>query len=301
VEAASQPRVFAFSVVAGGAGKTQGVVNTAVELANRGYRVLVWDMDPQRTASHILGYQDPPEPGEKGPKTIFDVLKGTAKLLEAVVPARYRIGDGEDDSAFRVIDNIELVHGTLEMADAEVTLGQDPAGVLWLQNVIDEQVPDGRWDAFVIDCGPTLGILLLSIAMINPEIVGCVADEFKYIIGLQDLETALEKGRRKFRRFGFRARVHHVLATNIPIKKDGSINRSGGAVTDDAMTAIRNHEEWSEMLLPIIRRNIRFKDTIVRQRPLRFLHPTNEALGDIASAVDALNMPRLNSTRRRKS
>ncbi|KMS74239.1 hypothetical protein ACM01_15090 [Streptomyces viridochromogenes] len=289
------PRIFASSVIAGGAGKTQATVNLAVEAAGRGWKVGVADFDPQRTASHILGYQDPPN----GQPTIFDVLQGNNRLEEAVVPARYRIGAGDKDSAFRNIPNLDLILGTPEMADAEVNLGLDPAGVLWLQNVLDEQMPEGRWDVLFFDCGPTLGILLLSIAMVGPEIIGCVADEFKYIIGLQDLEDTLERGRKKFRRFGFKTEVQHILATNIPLNAEGEVRRSGGAVTDDAMKAIRDNEDWNPMLLPIIRRKQRFKDTIVKQRPLRFLDPRNEALEDIAAVVDALGLKRLNSTRKR--
>ncbi|MEV0604579.1 ParA family protein [Streptomyces sp. NPDC050315] len=290
------PRMFAFSVIAGGAGKTQGVVNLAVEMAGRGHRVAVWDMDPQRTASHILGYQDPP----KGQPTIYDVLLGNNQLTEAVVPARHRVGEGDDEAAFREIPNLELILGTPDMANAEVTLGQDAGGVLWLQNVLDEQLPPGRWDVMLFDCGPTLGILLLSIAMVGPEIVGCIADEFKYIIGLQDLEETLDKGARKFRRFRFKTQVKHILATNIPLKADGSVNRGAGAVTDDAIKAVHGNEDWSPMLLPIVRRNIRFKDTIVKQKALRYLAPSCPALEDIAAVADALGVKRLNSTRKKR-
>ncbi|MFF0386842.1 ParA family protein [Streptomyces sp. NPDC004286] len=289
------PRIFACSVIAGGAGKTQDVINLAVEAALRGHSVAVGDFDPQRTASHILGYQDPP-PSQP---TIFDVLQGNCQLEEAVVPARYRIGEGEEDSAFRPIPNLDLILGTPQMADAEVNLGLDPGGVLWLQNVLDTQVPEGRWDIMLFDCGPTLGILLLSIAMTGPEVIGCVADEFKYIIGLQDLEDTLEKGARKFRRFGFKTEVQHILATNIPLDAKGNVRRSGGAVADDAIKAIRGNPDWEGKLLPIIRRKQRFKDTIVTQRPLRYLDPRNEALEDIAAVADALGIQRLNSTRRR--
>ncbi|MEV0186438.1 ParA family protein [Streptomyces sp. NPDC050625] len=292
---AGRPRMLACSVIAGGAGKTQGVINLAVEAAGRGHRVAVWDFDPQRTSSHILGYQDPP----KGQATIFDVLQGNSRLEEAVVRARYRVGEGADEGAFRTIKNLDVILGTPQMADAEVTLGLDPGGVLWLQNVLDEQLPEGRWDIMLFDCGPTLGILLLSIAMVGPEVVGCVGDEFKYIIGLQDLEETLDKGARKFRRFGFKTEVRHILATNIPLEANGEVRRSGGAVTDDAMRALRDNEDWAPLLLPFIRRQIRFKETIVKQRPLRFLDPANPALEDISAAADALGIDRLNSTRRR--
>ncbi|MCC9309973.1 ParA family protein [Kitasatospora sp. RB6PN24] len=296
IEVANERRIAA-SGQAGGAGKTQAMVNLAVELALRGYRVLVWDLDPQRSTSHIFGHQDP-MPGQP---TIFSVLCGENKLLEAVVPARYRIGEGDEDSAFRLIPGIDLVLGTPQMAEAEVTLGNDSSGVLWLDTVLDEQVPKGRWDVQLFDCGPTLGILLLSVALAVPEIIGCVNDEFKYVIGIQDLEATLAKGRRsRLKKFGFRAEMQHILATNIPISPTGEIDRSQGAVTDDVIEKINARADWQGKLLPIVRRSIRFKETIVRQKALRYHAPNNAALADIAAVADALGFPRLNSTRKKR-
>jgi cellulose biosynthesis protein BcsQ len=292
----SQPAAYAVSGQSGGAGKTQGVVNLSVELSNRGYRVLVWDVDPQRSTTHLLGYQDPPP----GSATLFDVLTGDRKLEEAIVPARYRIAPGPNNDAFRPIPNLDLVLGTPEMADAEVTLGNDPAGILWLQNLIDDDLPRSQWDAMLFDCGPTLGILLLSVVLVAPDVIGCVNDEYKYVIGLTDLENTLDKGRTKLRRLGFTARIRHILATNIPLDSKGNVDRTAGAITDDVIRTLRQHEEWGPRLLPLIRRSIRFKETIVRQRPLRFHAPTSPALLDLAAVADALGYPRRNSTRRQR-
>ncbi|MFB7674119.1 ParA family protein [Kitasatospora purpeofusca] len=293
---ADDPRLIAFSGMAGGAGKTQGVLNLGMELAQRGYRVLIFDLDPQRNASHVLGYQDP-RPGQA---TIFSVLTGDNKLVQAIVPARYRIGKGDDDKAFRLIDNLSLVLGTPEMSEAEVHLGNNAHGVLWLSGVMD-QLPPGQFDVVLFDCGPTLGILLLSVAIVVPEIVGCVNDEFKYIIGLQDLENSLAKGRTSpLSKFGFRAHMEHILATNIPLDVDGKVDRNQGAVTHDVIRTIEGREDWAPKLLPIVRRSIRFKETMVRQRVLRKHDPNNPALQDIAAVADALGFPRLNSTRRKR-
>ncbi|MGW4897382.1 ParA family protein [Kitasatospora sp. NPDC004240] len=289
------PRAYAFSGQSGGAGKTQGVVNLGVELANRGYRVLIWDIDPQRSASHLLGYQDPPP----GHATLFHVLTGDTKLLEAIVPARYRSAAGHTDDAFTVIPNLDLVLGTPEMADAEVTLGNDPAGILWLQNILDEQLPAHRWDVMLFDCGPTLGILLLSVVLVAPDVIGCVNDEYKYVIGLTDLETTLARGRTKLRRLGFQADITRILATNIPLDSHGNVDRKAGAITDDVIKTLRSHPDWAPRLLPLVRRSIRFKETIVKQRPLRFHAPTSPALEDLAAVAEALGYPRRNSTRRR--
>lgn len=150
----------------------------------------------------------------------------------------------------------------------------------------------------LFDCGPTLGILLLSVVLAAPHVIGCINDEYKYVIGLTDLETTLDRGRSKLRRLGFHAHIAHILATNIPLDTHGNVDRKAGAVTDDVIKAVRNHADWAPRLLPLIRRSIRFKETTVKQRPLRFHAPNCPSLDDLSAVADALGFPRRNSTRR---
>jgi chromosome partitioning protein len=281
------PTALSFSVRAGGAGKTQNVVNLGVALARRGYRVRVWDTDPQRNLSLILGYQFPP----KGQPSLFDVLTGDVGITDAIVPARYRIGEGEDDSAFETIPNLSLVLGTPKMGNAEVTLAHDPAGVMWLANV-RSTLPDDSADVDLVDCGPTIGVLQASIMVAFPDFVGCLYDEFKYIFGLRDLEDDLDTARRKLRLVGCTAQLRHILAVGIPIARDGSVNRRRGAITDDAIRYVRSDPDWGPILLPLVRQDIRVKDVVANQRALRFHAPMSPVLDDYELVADALGFPR---------
>ncbi len=98
-------RVLPFVNQKGGCGKTTCVVNVAGALAQRGWRVLVVDLDPQAHATLGLGCD-----GSQGPDA-FDLLAGTHALDSVVrkvgdglrlVPASRRLAEFEETSIRRL-------------------------------------------------------------------------------------------------------------------------------------------------------------------------------------------------------
>ncbi|MFD5610551.1 ParA family protein [Kitasatospora sp. NPDC127060] len=281
------PRRLAFGVRAGGAIKTHNVLNLGITLARRGFKLRLWDLDPQRTLSAILGYKEP-APGQM---TIFDVMIGKATLAQATVQARYRTGVGDEDDAFTIIPNLYLVHGTEELGNAEVTLASDPAGNLWLDNLLSDQPED---DDFIdlVDTGPTRGLLQTSIMIAFEDWVGCLNDEYKYISGLNDLERDMEEARRKFRRLRVKTNIRFIQISGVYLHKDGTVNRGKSAIADDSVNALLADEEWSAKLLPITRYEQKAKEVFERQKPLRFHAPMSPALDDCEAIADGMGYPR---------
>ena len=78
-------KVVSFSNQKGGVGKTTSCVNIAAQIANKGKKVLMIDMDPQGNATSGLGL-----PKSQIKNTSYDVIIGRVDVKEAVIKTRFK-------------------------------------------------------------------------------------------------------------------------------------------------------------------------------------------------------------------
>ena len=128
--------IVAFANQKGGVGKTTTAVNTAVSLAQRGYRVLLVDSDPQGNATSSLGV-DKLTVG----RSIYDVLVDGLALSEAT-EATDRPG-------------LDLVASTPMLAGAEIELVAAGGRETRLREALAGLLP--HYDIVLIDCPPRWG------------------------------------------------------------------------------------------------------------------------------------------------
>jgi chromosome partitioning protein len=133
-------RVLAIANQKGGVGKTTTTINLGAALAERGYRTLIVDLDPQFNGTMGLGV-DP-----TGIPTLHDVLlRGTPLAGTLVATANPRI---------------TLAPASLALAAAELQIPQMVAGERLLDEAL-EPVRE-RFDFALLDCPPSLGRLTLN-------------------------------------------------------------------------------------------------------------------------------------------
>ena len=163
--------VVAFANQKGGVGKTTTAVNTAVSLAQRGYRVLLIDADPQGNATSSLGI----DKLAVGPST-YDVLVDGMPLIDAI-QATDRPG-------------LDLVASTPMLAGAEIELVEAHGRETRLRGSLGTILP--QYDVVLIDCPPSLGLLTVNALTAARSVVVPIQCEFLALEGLGQLMTTVD-------------------------------------------------------------------------------------------------------------
>ncbi len=162
----------------GGVGKTTTAINLATALAAIGWRVLLIDLDPQGNASTGLGI-----PQAQRRQSSYDVLIGSATLVEAAVPTR--------------IPRLDLLPATVDLSGAEIEMVALGDRAHRLESALDA-VPPGRWDICLIDCPPSLGLLTVNALVAARHLLVPLQCEFFALEGLSQLLRTVERIRVAF-------------------------------------------------------------------------------------------------------
>ena len=165
-------KIVSFSNQKGGVGKTTSCVNIAAQIANKGKRVLLIDMDPQGNATSGLGIQK-----SKVKKTIYDVIIGNSDAKEAMIKTQFK--------------NLWVIPANIELAGAEIEIHELDESSNFTKIALDSVNDD--FDYIFIDCPPSLGMLTVKALSISDGIVIPMQCEFYSLEGLSQLLNTVKK------------------------------------------------------------------------------------------------------------
>ncbi len=166
-------KVVSFSNQKGGVGKTTSCVNISAQIANKGKKVLLIDMDPQGNATSGLGISK-----SKIKSTTYDVIIGRTDIKDTIIKTAFK--------------NLWVVPATIDLAGAELELYDLEDDKLRFAEIALDTVKDD-FDYIFIDCPPSLGMLTVKALTVSDGVVIPMQCEFYSLEGMSQLMNTIKK------------------------------------------------------------------------------------------------------------
>ena len=237
-------RVIAIANQKGGVGKTTTVVNLAAALSELHKTVLVIDLDPQANATSGLGL-----PRQQG-ASLYSVLTGSADVADIIQATPY--------------EGINIIPSELDLAGAEIEIARQENHLGVVRSMLDRVLTAGVFDYVLMDCPPSLGILMTSSLAAADGIVVPMQCEYYAMEGLSVITSLIEQMRGN----GVNPdlRLEGILMTMF----DGRTR-----LATDVVSEVRSHfgEKVYETVIP---RNVRISEAPSFGQPVIFYDPASK-------------------------
>ncbi len=163
-------KVIAISNQKGGVGKTTTAVNLAAALGQLGKKCLVIDLDPQANASIGLGIERSVLNDEKS--TIFDVMINKADINDATKITKTK--------------NVSIIPSSINLSGFDLYVQKNfQQNETILKKKINIVI--NEFDYILIDCPPSLGLLVKNAFVASNSILIIVQSEYYALEGLSQL------------------------------------------------------------------------------------------------------------------
>ena len=159
-------KIIAFSNQKGGVGKTTTCVNLSAYLAQKGYKCLIVDLDPQGNATSGLGFAK-----SDVKNSIYNVMIEDVPIADAVYKT--------------CVDGLDILPSSIEFAGAEVEIVYMKNRDFILKNALDKA--RNSYDFITIDCPPSLSVITVNALAASDSVIIPIQSEYYALEGLSQL------------------------------------------------------------------------------------------------------------------
>ena len=161
----------------GGVGKTTTVINLAAGLSQLEKKILVIDLDPQGNATTGLGLSNL----ESSDKTIYGILNGMNDISESIKKTSFK--------------NLDIITSNVDLSGLEVETAGDNNRAFILKLKLTSYLNNSRgtYDYILIDCPPSLNLLVVMALVASNSLVVPLQTEFFALEGLTQLMKTIER------------------------------------------------------------------------------------------------------------
>jgi chromosome partitioning protein len=261
---ASQRRARRLAILnqKGGTGKTTTAVNLAAGIADRGYDVLLVDMDAQGNVGTSLGV--------RGDRSLYHLIVGA--------PFEERAADGEVTSRpTRAEDVIIPVRGKLDVITADATLALADVHLARMDagrdRVLGERLSGlRRYQYIVLDCGPSLNLLNQNALAFADEVLIPVSCDYLALVGVKQVMRTLSD---IDKHLGHTVRISGVVPTFFD---------SRTKLAREAVDTLSGH--FKERLYSPIRRSTRLAEAPSKRQTIFEYAPDSHGADDYRQLVE---------------